>query len=169
MIRTTPVGIHRPGAVHLASRISHRSARSARPGSVADEVIGEDGEPVERGKVGELCLKGPGSCSVITGIRKPPPRFYREGWLRSGDMPWRNRTASSIWLTGKRTSSSPAARPLPGADRGFLRRNDKISDVAVIGLRISALARSRRPSSDQARHGLHRGRDRGVLHGPAAV
>jgi fatty-acyl-CoA synthase len=54
------------------------------------EVLDEDGHPVPTGTVGEICVR---SRSVMSGYWKRPAEtadVLRNGWLRTGDMAYRN-------------------------------------------------------------------------------
>ncbi|WP_019873338.1 AMP-binding protein [Sporichthya polymorpha] len=61
------------------------SCGQATPG-VTIAVLDPDGQPVEPGEIGELCLRGP---SVMTGYHNQPElteQAFAHGWLHTGDV-----------------------------------------------------------------------------------
>jgi fatty-acyl-CoA synthase len=49
-------------------------------------ILGEDGEPLPRGEIGELCLRSP---AVMTGYHNQPEQTaiaLQDGWLHTGDL-----------------------------------------------------------------------------------
>ena len=124
------------------------------------KVVDEQGNEVPQGQVGELIVCGPG---VMQCYYKNPEATAEV--LKGGLAVYRRHgrggtpTASSIWWTGRRTWSSPAARTCTRCrSRPSSAALDKIKDVAVIGMPDARLGRDRRRHrGGKGRHDLHGG------------
>jgi len=122
--------------VHLGVENLHKVGAIGKAGfGWQTKIIGEDGEPVEQGKVGELCLKGPGVMLCYYRDPKATTEVLKDGWLRSGDMAMEDPDGFIYLVDRKKDVIITGGENLyPVQIEDFLRRNDKISDVAVIGL-----------------------------------
>ncbi len=125
-----------PGAVHLGVENIHKVGAIGKAGfGWQTKIVGEDGQPVEQGKVGELCLKGPGVMLCYYRDPKATAEVLKDGWLCSGDMARMDEDGFIYLVDRKKDVIITGGENLyPVQIEDFLRRNDKISDVAVIGL-----------------------------------
>ena len=127
-----------PGSVHLGvGNIDHVGAIGVPGYGWQAEVRMEDGTCVEpgSGEVGELCLKGDG---VMVGYYKNPEataETLRDGWLYTGDMAEID-ADGFIWLVDRKKDViiSGGENLYPVQIEDFIRTNDKVKDVAVIGI-----------------------------------
>ncbi len=125
-----------PGCVHLGMDNVHKVGAIGKPGHEWEiRIVDENGVDVEAGEVGELIIKGRG---VMLGYYKNPEataEVLKDGWLYSGDMA-RIDTDGFIYLVDRKKDVviSGGENIYPVQIEDFLRRNDKIKDVAVIGL-----------------------------------
>ncbi|HZA09490.1 fatty-acid--CoA ligase FadD8 [Mycobacterium sp.] len=49
-------------------------------------LLGEDGKPVPRGEVGEICVSGPLLAAGYWNLPEPTSETFRDGWLHTGDL-----------------------------------------------------------------------------------
>ena len=109
------------------------SAGVARPGMDV-RVLGDDGDELPVGEVGEVCVHGPAVMLGYWERADAPADALRDGWLHTGDLGRSTSTATSTCSTGPRTSSSPAART---CTRSRSKRRSpttrSVRDVAVVG------------------------------------
>ena len=101
------------------------------------EVRGDDGKPVEpgSGQVGELCVKGRGLMTCYYHNPEATAEVLRDGWLYTGDMAEVD-ADGFIYLVDRKKDViiSGGENLYPVQIEDFLRANDAIKDVAVIGL-----------------------------------
>jgi acyl-CoA synthetase (AMP-forming)/AMP-acid ligase II len=85
--------------------------------------------------VGELIVKGPGVMLCYYKNPEATAEILKEGWLYTGDMA-RMDEDGFIYLVDRKKDViiSGGENLYPVQIEDFLRRNDKIKDVAVIGL-----------------------------------
>ncbi len=127
-----------PGCVHLGMENIHKVGAIGVPGYGWEaKIVEEDGvTPVEKGAVGELCVKGPGVMTCYYNDPKATAEVLSaDGWLRTGDMAMQD-SDGFIFLVDRKKDViiSGGENIYPVQIEDFLRTNDAISDVAVIGL-----------------------------------
>ncbi len=130
-----------PGAVHLGvENIDHVGAIGVAGYGWQTKIVNPDGSEVEPGKVGELALKGPG---VMKEYYKNPEATREilspDGWLRTGDMAEERDGFIYLVDRAKDVIITGGENLYPVQIEDFLRGNDAIKDVAVIGLADSRL------------------------------
>lgn len=125
-----------PGCVHLGVENVHKVGAIGKAGYLWEvKIVDENGEDVTGDDVGELIVKGPG---VMTCYYKNPEataEVLKDGWLYTGDMAKRD-ADGFIYLVDRKKDVviSGGENLYPVQIEDFLRTNDKIKDVAVIGL-----------------------------------
>lgn len=125
-----------PGCVHLGVENIHKVGAIGVPGFGWEvKIADEQGKTVEQGSVGELAVKGPG---VMVEYYKNPEataEVLRDGWLFTGDMAKMDEDGF-IWLVDRKKDViiSGGENIYPVQIEDFLRKHEKIKDVAVIGL-----------------------------------
>lgn len=125
-----------PGCVHLGvENIDHVGAIGV-PGYNWDvKIIDSHGEPVAKGEVGELCVKGPGVMTCYYNNPKATAESLQNGWLLTGDMA-RQDEDGFYWLVDRKKDVviSGGENIYPVQIEDFLSANPAVKDVAVIGL-----------------------------------
>ena len=81
-----------------------------KPGSVgrpldnlAVSIVGDDGDELHAGQVGELLVKGPSVCSGYWNDPEATSRAYPGGWLRTGDLARRDEEGY-LWIAGRKAA-----------------------------------------------------------------
>ena len=125
-----------PGAVHLGVDNIRKVGAIGIPGyGWSVKIVDPNGNEVEQGAVGELCLKGPG---VMTCYYRDPAATadtLRDGWLYSGDMAMQDEEGFIYLVDRKKDVIITGGENLyPVQIENFLAAHPKIGDVAVIGL-----------------------------------
>ena len=125
-----------PGCVHLGMENIHKVGAIGVPGYRWEcKIVGEDGSEVARGDVGELCVKGPGLMTCYYRDEKATAEALKDGWLCTGDMAMQDKDGFYFLVDRKKdVIVSGGENIYPVQIEDFLRRHDKIKDVAVIGL-----------------------------------
>ena len=99
------------------------------------KIIDEAGNQVKQGDVGELCVKGPGVMTCYYGDEKATADVLKDGWLLTGDMAMQDEDGFYFLVDRKKdVIVSGGENIYPVQIEDFLRKHDKIKDVAVIGL-----------------------------------
>ena len=125
-----------PGCVHLGvENIDHVGAIGVPGYGWEANIVDEEGVPVPKGEVGELIVKGPG---VMVEYYKNPEataESIKDGWLYTGDMAKLDEDGF-IWLVDRKKDViiSGGENIYPVQIESFMMKNQKINDVAVIGL-----------------------------------
>ncbi|MCR4951141.1 MAG: acyl--CoA ligase [Solobacterium sp.] len=125
-----------PGCVHLGMENVHKVGAIGVPGfNWKVKIVDEKNERVQQGEVGELCVKGRG---VMVEYYKNPEataEVLENGWLHTGDMA-RQDEEGFIYLVDRKKDViiSGGENLYPVQIESFLAANQKIHDVAVIGL-----------------------------------
>ena len=125
-----------PGCVHLGVDNLHKVGAIGVPGYGWEvKIVGEDGQPVVRGQVGELCVKGPG---VMTCYYKNPEataEILKGDWLYTGDMAMQDEDGFIFLVDRKKdVIISGGENIYPVQIEDFIRSHAAVKDVAVIGL-----------------------------------
>jgi len=125
-----------PGCVHLGVENIHKVGAIGIPGYGWEaKIIKEDGTPVAQGEVGELAVKGPGVMKCYYNDPAATAAAIKDGWLYTGDMAKMDEDGF-IYLVDRKKDViiSGGENIYPVQIEDFLRANDSIKDVAVIGL-----------------------------------
>jgi len=126
-----------PGAVHLGVENIHKVGAIGIPGYKWEiKIVSDEGNEVAQGEVGELCLKGDG---VMKCYYKNPEAtrevLTHDGWLYTGDMAKQDEDGFIYLVDRKKDVIITGGENIyPVQIEDFLRANDKVSDVGVIGL-----------------------------------
>ena len=125
-----------PGCVHLGMENIHKVGAIGIPGYRWEvKVVDEQGNAVPQGEVGELCVKGPGVMTCYYNNPKATAESLQNGWLLTGDMARQDEDGFYFLVDRKKdVVVSGGENIYPVQIEDFLRTNDKIKDVAVIGL-----------------------------------
>ncbi|MDE6529913.1 MAG: acyl--CoA ligase [Lachnospiraceae bacterium] len=125
-----------PGAVHLGVENIHKVGAIGKAGYGWEVMIADpDGNPVKKGDVGELLLKGPGVMTCYYNDPEATAETLKDGWLYTGDMAMEDEDGFIFLVDRKKdVVISGGENIYPVQIEDFLRTNDKIKDVAVIGL-----------------------------------
>ncbi len=125
-----------PGCVHLGMENVRKVGAIGIPGfNWSTKIVGEDGEPVEQGEVGELCVKGPGVMVCYYHDEEATNEVLKDGWLHTGDMARQDEDGFIFLVDRKKDVIISGGENLyPVQIESFLAANPKIHDVAVIGL-----------------------------------
>ncbi|MCQ2530392.1 MAG: AMP-binding protein [Lachnospiraceae bacterium] len=125
-----------PGCVHLGVENIHKVGAIGKAGYLWEtKVVDENGIEVPAGQVGELIVKGPG---VMVEYYKNPEataEVLKGDWLYTGDMAKVDEDGFIFLVDRKKDVIISGGENLyPVQIEDFLRANDKIKDVAVIGM-----------------------------------
>ena len=125
-----------PGCVHLGMENIHKVGAIGVPGYRWEcKIVGEDGQKVTKGSVGELCVKGPGVMTCYYNNPEATAEVLKDGWLYTGDMAMQDEDGFIFLVDRKKdVIVSGGENIYPVQIEDFLRRYEKIRDVAVIGL-----------------------------------
>jgi len=125
-----------PGCVHLGVDNIDKVGAIGKPGYHWEaKIVREDGSEVEKGEVGELAVKGPGVMIGYYKNKEATDEILKGDWLWTGDMA-KVDNDGFIYLVDRKKDViiSGGENIYPVQIEDFLRANDKIKDVAVIGL-----------------------------------
>lgn len=125
-----------PGAVHLGVENIHKVGAIGKAGyGWETKIVDENGQIVERGQVGELCLKGPGVMKCYYHDKKATDEVLKGDWLYSGDMAVEDEDGFIMLVDRKKDVIISGGENLyPVQIEDFIRTNEAVHDVAVIGL-----------------------------------
>ena len=125
-----------PGCVHLGLGNISKVGAIGVPGYRWEcKIIDEHGEEVPRGEVGELCVKGPGVMTCYYKDEEATAAMIKNGWLFTGDMAMEDEDGFIYLVDRKKDVIITGGENLyPVQIEDFLRKNNAIKDVAVIGL-----------------------------------
>ena len=130
-----------PGCVHLGVENIHKVGAIGIPGYRWEaKIVDEQGNTVSRGEIGELAVKGRGVMLCYYKNPEATAEILKDGWLYTGDMA-REDEDGFIFLVDRKKDVviSGGENIYPVQIEDFLRRFDKVKDVAVIGLPDSRL------------------------------
>ena len=125
-----------PGCVHLGLGNVHKVGAIGKAGYGWEvKIINEKGETVARGDVGELCVKGPGVMKCYYNDEKSTAEVKDGDWLKTGDMAMEDEDGFIFLVDRKKDVIITGGENLyPVQIEDFIRKNDSVKDVAVIGL-----------------------------------
>lgn len=125
-----------PGCVHLGMENIHKVGAIGVPGYRWEcKIVDEAGQEVAQGGVGELCVKGPGVMTCYYNNPEATAEVLKDGWLYTGDMAMQDEEGFIFLVDRKKdVIVSGGENIYPVQIEDFLRRYEKIRDVAVIGL-----------------------------------
>ncbi|MGN1267302.1 MAG: class I adenylate-forming enzyme family protein [Dorea sp.] len=125
-----------PGCVHLGVENIHKVGAIGKAGyGWETKIIDENGKPVAQGETGELAVKGPGVMVCYYNDPKATEEVLHDGWLYTGDMAMEDEDGFIFLVDRKKdVIISGGENIYPVQIEDFLRTNDAILDVAVIGL-----------------------------------
>lgn len=125
-----------PGCVHLGVENIDKVGAIGKPGFGWEvKICDENGDTVERGAVGELCVKGPGVMTCYYRDEKATAETLKDGWLFTGDMAQEDEDGFIYLVDRKKDVIISGGENLyPVQIEDFLRSHPAVKDVAVIGL-----------------------------------
>ena len=125
-----------PGCVHLGVENIEKVGAIGKPGYLWEaRVVDERGQDVPRGEVGELAVKGPGVMLCYYKNPEATAEVLKGDWLFTGDMAREDEDGFLFLVDRKKDVIISGGENLyPVQIEDFLRKNNKIKDVAVIGL-----------------------------------
>lgn len=125
-----------PGCVHLGMENIHKVGAIGLPGyRWKCKIVDESGSEVEKGDVGELCVKGPGVMTCYYNDPAATAEVLRDGWLYTGDMAMQDEDGFIFLVDRKKdVIVSGGENIYPVQIENYLSAFDKVKDVAVIGL-----------------------------------
>ena len=125
-----------PGCVHLGIENEHKVGAIGKAGfGWQTKIVDEHRNEVKKGEVGELAVKGPGVMTAYYKDEKATDEVLADGWLFTGDMAQEDEDGFIYLVDRKKDVIISGGENLyPVQIEDFLRKNDAISDVAVIGL-----------------------------------
>ena len=125
-----------PGCVHLGVENIEKVGAIGKAGfGWQTKIVDENKNEVKQGEVGELAVKGPGVMLRYYKDEKATNEVLADGWLFTGDVA-REDEDGFIYLVDRKKDViiSGGENLYPVQIEDFLRKNEKIKDVAVIGL-----------------------------------
>ena len=130
-----------PGCVHLGVDNIHKVGAIGVPGYGWEvRIVDENRNTVSRGEVGELAVKGPGVMTCYYRDEKATNEVLADGWLFTGDMAQEDEDGFIFLVDRKKDVIISGGENLyPVQIEDFIRTNNKVHDVAVIGLKDKRL------------------------------
>ncbi len=125
-----------PGCVHLGIENIHKVGAIGKAGfGWETKIVGENGDEVAAGEVGELAVRGAGVMKCYYKDAKATSEVLRDGWLFTGDMAREDEDGFIFLVDRKKDVIITGGENLyPVQIEDFLRSHGSIKDVAVIGL-----------------------------------
>lgn len=125
-----------PGCVHLGVENIHKVGTIGKAGYGWEvKIVDEKRQSVVRGEVGELAVKGPGVMTCYYHDKKATEEVLADGWLYTGDMAKEDEDGFILLVDRKKdVIISGGENIYPVQIEDFLRTNEAVHDVAVIGL-----------------------------------
>ena len=125
-----------PGCVHLGVENIHKVGAIGKPGYGWEAIIvDENFNKVPQGTTGELAVRGPGVMTCYYNDPKATAEVMHDDWLLTGDMAVEDEDGFYFLVDRKKDVIISGGENLyPVQIEDFLRTNNEILDVAVIGL-----------------------------------
>ena len=125
-----------PGCVHLGVENIHKVGAIGKAGFGWEvKIVDERRNTVEKGEVGELAVKGPGVMTCYYRDEKATNEVFADGWLFTGDMAQEDEDGFIFLVDRKKDVIISGGENLyPVQIEDFIRTNNNVHDVAVIGL-----------------------------------
>ena len=125
-----------PGCVHLGVENIHKVGAIGKAGYGWEvKIVDENRNTVAKGDVGELAVKGPGVMTCYYRDEKATNEVLADGWLFTGDMAQEDEDGFIFLVDRKKDVIISGGENLyPVQIEDFIRTNNKVHDVAVIGL-----------------------------------
>ena len=125
-----------PGCVHLGIENTHKVGAIGKPGYMWEAKIVENGKEItEPEEVGELCVKGPGVMVCYYKNPEATAEILKDGWLHTGDMAKYDKDGFIYLVDRKKDVIITGGENLyPVQIEDFIRKHEKVKDVAVIGI-----------------------------------
>ena len=125
-----------PGCVHLGVENINKVGAIGVPGYLWEtRIVDEEGNDVPKGDVGELAVRGPGVMKCYYKNPEATASVLHGDWLFTGDMARQDEDGFIFLVDRKKDVIISGGENLyPVEIEDFLRRYDKIKDVAVIGM-----------------------------------
>jgi long-chain acyl-CoA synthetase len=124
-----------PGVIHLGSENERKVGAIGKPSLFWDaRIVGENGEDVPQGEVGEIIVKGDG---LMKGYYRNPEltkTVLREGWLHTGDLGSMDEEGFIYLVDRKKDLIICGGENIyPVELEAAILKHPKVHDVAVIG------------------------------------
>ncbi len=125
-----------PGCVHLGVENVNKVGAIGKAGYMWEtRIVDEQGKDVPAGEVGELAVKGPGVMLEYYKNPEATAEILKGDWLYTGDMAKADEDGFITLVDRKKDVIISGGENLyPVQIEDFLRKNEKIKDVAVIGM-----------------------------------
>ncbi len=125
-----------PGCVHLGVENIHKVGAIGKAGYGWEvKIVDPKHNEVKKGEVGELAVKGPGVMTCYYKDEQSTNEILADGWLFTGDMAEEDEDGFIYLVDRKKDVIISGGENLyPVQIEDFLRANNAIKDVAVIGI-----------------------------------
>ncbi|MET4430919.1 MULTISPECIES: fatty-acid--CoA ligase FadD8 [unclassified Mycolicibacterium] len=97
-------------------------------------LLGEDGNPVPQGEVGEICVSGPLLCGGYWNLPEATAETFRDGWMHTGDLA--REDEDGFWYIVDRTKDmivTGGFNVFPREVEDVVAEHPSIAQVCVIG------------------------------------
>lgn len=125
-----------PGCVHLGVENINKVGAIGKAGyGWQTKIVDSSDTEVAKGDAGELCVKGPGVMECYFNNPQATEEVLKDGWLYTGDVA-KEDADGFIYLVDRKKDVivSGGENLYPVEIENFIRKNEKVNDVAVIGL-----------------------------------
>ncbi len=125
-----------PGCVHLGVENINKVGTIGKAGYGWEvKIVDDKRQTVPKGEVGELAVKGPGVMVCYYHDPKATKEVLEDGWLFTGDMAREDEDGFILLVDRKKdVIISGGENIYPVQIEDFIRTNEAVHDVAVIGL-----------------------------------
>ena len=124
-----------PGCVHLGIENEHKVGAIGLPGfNWETNIVDEEGNPVKKGDVGELVVRGDGVMREYYKNPEATAKSLRKGWLYTGDMAKQDEEGFIFLVDRKKDLIiSGGENIFPVEIEDFLHTLPGVKDIAAIG------------------------------------